>query len=679
MKKIYYLSAAICLAMATNANAQSMSEDFEGWTVGSYMGVNSADWTTWSGATGGAEDVQVTNVQAASGTKSIYFMSTSPSGGPQDVVVPFGGEHNTGQFSFDANFYVESNQGAYFNFQGNNTIGQLWTFNCQMHNNGTITFDDGTAVWATDTYPQGQWFNIAVNIDLNTNSWDVLMDGISIGVFQATNNQVASIDIFPVNNANGGNNQSSFYVDDFNYTHTSFTLPAVNAAPSFITDVNGVATSDKYPTVTVRNLGTSTITSFDLEIDYNGTQIVENVTGLSIPSMGTTDVTFTNAITLISGPNAVTATVSNVNGNGQDDNANDDSKSIIVDPIVPAPGKVVVGEEATGTWCQWCPRGAVFMDYMEDTYQGFWAGSAVHNGDPMVNTDYDAGIGGLIGGYPSALVDRQPEVDPSVMENDFFQRVVIPPNGLMTNGATYNSTTGQLDISVTTEFVNTLSGNWKVAVVVTEDGVTGSGAGWAQANAYAGGASGPMGGYESLPNPVPASIMVYDHVARDIQPSFGGEPNAFPQMNAGQIYANNYTVMIDPGWNIDSLHIISMLISPSGDIDNAGYTTLAEAETNGFQEEGFVGIDEPYDAETNVDVYPNPAVDNTSIYLHGLHNAEVIVQIFDVNGKLVYTENYGELNGEAILPINTEAFEAGVYTIQTFVGDVRKVDKLIVK
>ena len=60
--------------------AQSMNENFDSRTVGEYMGVVSPDWTTWSGAVGGAEDVQVTNVMAASVANSIYFSTTSPSG-----------------------------------------------------------------------------------------------------------------------------------------------------------------------------------------------------------------------------------------------------------------------------------------------------------------------------------------------------------------------------------------------------------------------------------------------------------------------------------------------------------------------------------------------------------------------------------------------------------------------
>ena len=564
MKKGYYLGAALCFAIGLNASAQSMSEDFEGWAVGSYMGTNSADWTTWSGTTGGAEDVQVSNTQAASGSNSIYFMSTNANGGPQDVIVPFGGQHNTGHFNWDANFYVDNNQGAYFNFQGNTTVGQVWSFNCQMHNNGTITFDDGVTVWRQTTYPQDTWFNLEIDVDLNANNWEILMDGVSVGIFQAATGQIASIDLFPVNSANGGNNNSSFYVDDFNYTHTPFTLPARNASVSYAEWIPGVTGGTLRPEATVRNLGTDAITSFDITLDYNGNQITENVTGVNITSMNTYVHEFTGSMSLVAGAMDVTVTVSNVNGQGADDNPADDDHIVQVDPVVAAAGRMVVGEEGTGTWCQWCPRGAVMMDRMERLYGDIWAGIAVHNGDPMTEADYDAAIGGLIGGYPSGLVDREPEVDPSQFETEFLQNIQETPDVLVTVGGEFTGNPGEVAVSVTCDFQNTVSGNWRVALVMTEDSITGTGAGWSQSNAYAGGGNGVMGGYESLPNPVPASQMVYDHVARFILPSFGGHSGGFPTTNAGDSHTINFTFWFDSSWDLDKIHLIGFVVDNTG-------------------------------------------------------------------------------------------------------------------
>ena len=50
------------------------------------------------------------------------------------------------------------------------------------------------------TYPaSGTWFEIAFNIDLSNNIWEVFIDGVSQGSFSNSINQIASLDIFPIN------------------------------------------------------------------------------------------------------------------------------------------------------------------------------------------------------------------------------------------------------------------------------------------------------------------------------------------------------------------------------------------------------------------------------------------------------------------------------------------------
>ena len=72
--------------------AQTFSDDFESYNVGDYIGVESTEWTTWSGTVGGNEDAPVVEDNAHSGSNSTYYSSTSGTGGPQDVILPFNGE-----------------------------------------------------------------------------------------------------------------------------------------------------------------------------------------------------------------------------------------------------------------------------------------------------------------------------------------------------------------------------------------------------------------------------------------------------------------------------------------------------------------------------------------------------------------------------------------------------------
>jgi len=647
------------------------TDNFDSYTAGGYLGIQSGPWTTWSGAQGGAEDVQITTADANSAPNSVLFTSTAAAGGPQDVVLPFGGVRTTGQFSIGMAIKVQTNKGAYFNLQADATIGQTWALECQMLQNGNMTFGNTNGQLLATTYTPNTWFDIRIDIDLNANNWEVFINNVSQGSFSNPINRVSFLNIYPVNQtAAGGNGQSGFYVDDVFYTHTPYTLPAVNGAVTLVSVPSGLATQQRNVSASIRNLGTTTITSFDINYNYNGNNSNQSVTGLNLASLATYQYTFPTQITLVAGSNPVTVTISNVNGAGADGDANDNVKVLTINPVVPAAGKMVVGEEGTGTWCGWCPRGAVFMDMMASKYDGFWAGIAVHNGDPMVVSDYDAAIGGLIGGYPSALVDRGTDIDPSQMEAAFLSRVVLAPAATFAMNGSFNSSNSQLTVNVTTTFQTATSGDWRILMVLTEDDVTGTGSGYNQTNYYAGGSNGVMGGYEALANPVPAAQMHYEHVARDIEPSFTGIQNAFTASIAqNDAFNNTFNFTINAAWELNHMHAIVILRHPNGSIENAGMLDLSSLVT---------GVDDNA-SSVNARLYPNPAADLSQVEINLDVNSTVSMEVYDLQGKVIATRDYGVLNGKQLLPIHTSAWEQGVYLVRLTVNGEVKSFRLIVQ
>jgi len=691
MKKIYMLAGAALLFTAAGAQS-TFSDSFEGFNVGDYIGPNT-QWTTWSGAAGEGttEDAQVVDAASFGGTKAAYWVSTAANGGPQDVVLPFGGQYNTGNFTYEMDMFVAANKGAYFNFQGQTTVGTLFAMECYLPQTGAMILTNTNGTLYQGTYPNNQWFNLRFDINLNTNSWNVYIDNVLQGTFANTVNQIASIDIFGYNGTNaGGNGQAEFWIDNVSYTHTPYNMPARNGAviacgaihpatrqPASFT---GIVGQQKRFAATVRNLGTSAITSFDISYTYNSNTVTQTVSSVNIASLASYTVEFTNPATLIAGTNPILFVVSNVNAQGADLDLTDDSSTFVSNiTVVPAAGKVVLGEEGTGTWCQWCPRGAVYMDYMAETYDGFWAGVAVHNADPMVVTHYDAGVGGLIQGYPSGVVDRMPESDPSDFENEFLTRVIVPPHAIITNGAQYSANGDTLKVSLTYNFGIAATSSYKVACILVEDSVTGT-SGYNQSNAYANNAAGPMGGFETLPSSVPASQMNYNHVARNIMPSFTGATGLPATVTVGSTHTFNFTFVLGSSWDTTQFHIVGLLFDPAGDVDNASSSSVAEAITNGYVSgTNIVGLSETPAQPDAFDIYPNPAngFANASIILD--NSQEVIMTIRDVTGKVVAQRNYGELNGVQILPINTTELAEGMYTVEITTGETVRVSQLIVQ
>jgi hypothetical protein len=317
---------------------------------------------------------------------------------------------------------------------------------------------------------------------------------------------------------------------------------------------------------------------------------------------------------------------------------------------------------------------------MELKYPGHWAGIAVHNADPMTVTEYDAAL--TVSGYPSALVDRGTEMDPSEMEVAFLDNIVIAPSAFITNGANWDAITRVLDVSVSANFQTAADNNFKLAIVLSEDEVTGTGSAYGQSNAYAGGASGVMGGYELLSNPVPASQMVYNHVARAIAPSFGGTNIAFPAtINSGETYTINASFTLPSTWDETQMHIVSMLVNQSGTVNNAGKATLTEAIANGFVSGTSIAtsIVDQNQIDANLAVYPNPANEYTSIKVQLKNEQNVTLKLIDMNGRTVASRNYGQMNGASEIQLNTSNFEAGLYLIQLTLDNTIVSRRLIIE
>ncbi|MEY3444487.1 MAG: hypothetical protein RLZZ519_2768 [Bacteroidota bacterium] len=689
MKKFYtFLGLAL---LASGLQAQStFSDDFESYNVGAYVAQVSPNWTTWSGASGGPEDAQVTDAQASSGTKSIYFNATSATGGPQDLVLPFGGQYNTGQFHYEMDMMISTGKGAYFNFQANSTIGQLWALEAHFIQTGSLILSNTSGTYLTTTYPTGTWFNVAFDINLNTNNWELFIDNVSQGSFSNAVNQVASLDIYPVNSTtNGGNGLSTFWVDDVSYTHTPYTLPATNAAVVGIGaihpatrepgPVNGIVGQSKYFAAKVRNLGQNAITSFDLSYTYNGAGGTANITGVNIPSLASQVVEFATPGTLITGTNNLVVNITSVNGGTDNDPLDDTGTRAVNITAVPAANKIVVGEEGTGTWCQWCPRGAVFMDYMHDAYDGYWAGIAVHNQDPMLNADYDGPFSGFLTGYPGVLVERGTEIDPLDMEQEFLTKITVAPTATLVNGATWDANTRTLDVSVTYTFTGAADQFWRVACVLTEDSVSGTTSLYSQSNAYANNAAGPMGGFESLPASVPAATMNYNHVARALSPNFAGYYGFSGAVSPGAIHTFNFTFVLPSDWDESKIAIVGMLIDDGGEIDNGSLTSIDEAVNNGFVAgTTIVGVEQLEGPDAIATLSPNPTSGNAWLSLNLDADTEVSVTITDVQGRKLADRSYGILNGGQRIELNSSNFAKGLYFVKVTMGDVVKTQRLVV-
>ena len=240
---------------------------------------------------------------------------------------------------------------------------------------------------------------------------------------------------------------------------------------------------------------------------------------------------------------------------------------------------------------------------------------------------------------------------------------------MISNASVWNSGTRELQVTVSATFDMAANNNYRLACVLTEDGVTGTGSGYDQANAYAGGGNGEMGGYELLPSPVPAAQMVYDHVARDIAPDWDGDPASFPAVvNVGETHSVTFTFQLPVEWDENNIHVIGMLLDPNGGIDNAGKSTVFSN----------TGVNE-LDNNPTFRMYPNPANTVAFIEANFDNNSEVQIKLVDMAGKEVASRDYGVVTAGSKLPINTSSLETGVYLVEVSINNVVMTQRLVVE
>jgi thiol-disulfide isomerase/thioredoxin len=666
MKQLYFF--LFFLLSAGFATAQvSFFDDFESYTDGEYLGPQSDKWTTWSSKDGTTEDTKVSSVKAASGTKSIYFSSTASGGGPSDVLLPFTDAYTDGVYKLGMKFFIDAGKTAYFNLQSEKTTG-TWAIDVNFNADGSISFTSGGSNLAAGNFPQGEWFAFEISGNISANLWSASVNGESVGTFALASNKVASIDFYPAN-AN-----ASFYVDDFYYTHDAY-VPKPNDI-----GIVGVSVEPKNLTgqksllgIKLTNLGSNVADNVEIDFKYGTVSGIKTITGLSLASLETKTVFFDEEITVLNGSNSIQVTAKLL-GTNDDDAANNASSSAVIG-VTPAEDKVVIAEEATGTWCGWCPRGAVMLDRLSKKFPDFFIGIAVHNNDPMVVAEYDAGIRGLSGftGFPSATVGRTAIIDPTDIENNFYSRIAEAPKSVISVGASYDETTRKMLVSPKIKFKANASGAYKMAVVIVEDSVRGTASGYAQANYYSGGDV-VMGGYEKLTNPVPASQMTYNHVARVLAGGFKGTALPKTSYKKDDVVYMNFELTIPAGINLDNIHIVPILFAPSGLIDNGAKATLEEALTEGF----VLGAnDVTFNGE--VFVYPNPVAYTSIIDLTLDNPAEVSVDIFDISGKVVLSKNYGKLSGKNELLLNASDFNNGTYLARIKAGTEEITKNIVVQ
>jgi thiol-disulfide isomerase/thioredoxin len=432
--------------------------------------------------------------------------------------------------------------------------------------------------------------------------------------------------------------------------------------------LKGGETSINY---SIKNTGLTTINQMEIEWTDGVETHKDVLSGLDIKFFQSYTGTFDTKVPVESAEQInIVARVVSVNGVPDSVVENNVNTLVVRGLDKDIPLKMVV-EEATGTWCGWCPRGAINMASMREKYPDEFVGIAVHNEDPMMNDEYDLGLTTLpgFGGFPSVIINRSAIEDPADMETILLETVRNESGPVAVEVASTivdRTISVEAAIDFNTQFIDE---DLKLIAVLVEDGVTGTSAGFNQVNYYAANAAGPMGGFESLPNPVPAADMTYNEVGRELLFGFEGRSNTFgTEVNAGDFADLTFDIEVPADYNINNVFVVVMVADGAGAILGGAHTESKAVSSKELTEDGF-----------GLSLTPNPAFDVTYVNVNLEQKSEVSMKIVNQMGQTIASKNYGELNGKQVLPVITQDFGSGLFFVQMQIGNKQETLKLMVK
>lgn len=359
--------------------------------------------------------------------------------------------------------------------------------------------------------------------------------------------------------------------------------------------------------VSFANNGTESVTSVEVSCTVDGKEVVPSAVSLENSPVAGGSTGYINIDGLVcerEGVNIpVKITIDKVNGHANENSVNNSAVGDVSCVETTYQRRFVV-EEWTGTWCGFCPRGIVGMEYMEEKYgDEYFIGIAVHGGsasEPMLAPTYNQILNQYGGSFPGCIMNRTYTDDPNPNSLEAVYKYLTQKPSLANVSLTATAVAGSPDgilVSADAEFgVSTTNSLYTLAFVVTEDNV----GPYYQQNYFAGGSYGAMGGWERKSSVV---STVFNHVARGIYDCMGIKGSLPAAMQKGTKYNYTTTLPLNKVAKIENCHVVAMIINTStGQIENAAKVAV-EIQTGDSGDDDPSGIVELDSSEQPVEYY----------------------------------------------------------------------------
>lgn len=223
---LFTLLLVLVLPFTSFSQTVLFSDDFDSYTLGSYLVVsNPTNYRTWSGGSGGIDDVKISDEQSKSQPHSVKLSSLA-SAGDEDIVWLLD-DKTAGIYDVELSIFVgdQISQGAYFNMLHIAPPSAEWAFSLIFDPGLSLMFSWNGTIAPIGTYAKGQWIDIKVKVNLDLDSAFLWVDNVMLTQWQwsvkedggAGLNQLAGVNFYCY--AGGDPNSTVlYYIDDVKFT-----------------------------------------------------------------------------------------------------------------------------------------------------------------------------------------------------------------------------------------------------------------------------------------------------------------------------------------------------------------------------------------------------------------------------------------------------------------------------
>lgn len=265
------------------------------------------------------------------------------------------------------------------------------------------------------------------------------------------------------------------------------------------------------------------------------------------------------------GEKVKTLTITKVNG--MDNVATEKTATGTLVTVKRKPKFVPLVEEATGTWCGWCPRGAIGLKLLNKTFRDDVVTVAVHSNDPMELPGYSVNAIS----FPSCQINRDEVVDPYYgsselpfgIKNDVEDAMRQYTIGEIAVDAQWaDASKTAIEVSTTTTFVEDVASSpYQIGYLLLEDKQTG----WSQKNYFSGSAINDPNLKPLVDSPSVMQDVKFDHVPVATWQHDTGVVGSLPATITSEVPMNyTYTLDITDNTRIqnkDRLVVVALLLN----------------------------------------------------------------------------------------------------------------------